>query len=79
MADGHFSVATFLLAGCVVGLACAATYAAAALVCRFGHDGMKRARAAAEAFPASGPPLGFGVCGGAPTAAAAMSAVGGIM
>jgi hypothetical protein len=65
MADGHFGMATFLLTGGAVGLAYAATCAATA-------------QAAADAFPMSGPPLGFGICGGALTAAAATSAVGGI-
>jgi hypothetical protein len=44
---------TFLLAGGVVGLAFAATCTAEALVCRFKRGGMKRARAAADVFPAS--------------------------
>jgi hypothetical protein len=52
-AAGRFGAATFLLAGDAVGLAFAATCAAEALVCRFGRGGMKRARAAADVFPAS--------------------------
>jgi hypothetical protein len=66
---------TFLLAGDAVGRALPVTCAAATLACSIRRGGMKRARAAAEVFPASAPPLGFGAFGGAPTAAAA-AAVG---
>jgi hypothetical protein len=70
-AVGRLDAVAFLLAG-AVGLTCAA----APLVCRLGHGGMKRVRAAAELLPASAPPLGFGACGCGPTMAAA--SVGGI-
>jgi hypothetical protein len=78
-AGRRFSVATFLLAGGAVGLTFAATCASVALVCKLGRGGMKRARAAAEAFLTSAPPLGFGASGGAPmTVGGGASAVGGI-
>jgi hypothetical protein len=63
----HFDVAGFLLTG-AVGRTCTA----AALVCRFGHGGMKRAQAAAELAPASALALGLGACGGGPTVAEAI-------
>jgi hypothetical protein len=73
----RFGAAIFLLASGAVDLAFAGTCAAVELVCRFGRDGMNRARAAVEVFPAPAPPLGFGACGDGPTMAAA-AAVGGI-
>jgi hypothetical protein len=50
---------TILLTGDAVGLTCAA----AALVCRFGQDRIKRARAAAELFSTSVPLLGVALNG----------------
>jgi hypothetical protein len=49
-AVGRLDAVSFLLAGAVV-----LTCAAAALVCRLGHNGIKRARAAEESLPASIP------------------------
>jgi hypothetical protein len=74
VSDGRFGAETFLLAGDAVGHALLATCAAVELVCSVGCGGMKRVQAAAEVFPASVAPLGFGAFDGASTAVA----VGGI-
>jgi hypothetical protein len=63
--DGRFGAETFLSASGAVGRALTMTCAAVMLVCSFGCDGIKRARAAAEVFSVSAPPLGFGAFGGA--------------